>query len=186
MPTYVVTIEPKDKSPSLIGVYQHIEDAMYRLAEIPSQEELPEFGQTTVIKVYEWDEQFELVTREWIKLRVLGNPGQSDCLPIEESYTWRIEEKRIWTTVIQLMELEMIPIDIFDANGRRIDRQIRAFNTETGEVLSTILDTNGVSTLDRMKECLATRIETYPKPLTMVRINYEDCKNRRYWDMDGR
>lgn len=95
-------------------------------------------------------------------------------------------------TVIDVEVRGLLPCMIFDANGRMIRRQITRFDPETGEVESYVM-TNLSGKFEflhvlhpKRGECLKTRMETYPAPLTYRRATEEERAEINtpgyYWD----
>ncbi len=81
--------------------------------------------------------------------------------------------------------MNMIPMDVFDANGRLIKRNIIEFDTVSGAVTSWILTMDGKviqTPFGRM-----SRIERYPAPLKFRKgKDLPIGVKRKYWDHEGK
>lgn len=90
-----------------------------------------------------------------------------------------------WQTVHDLVNV--IPVNVFDANGMVIRRATTGFDAETGEVESIVKNRNGDFKLTDTGD-IATRREVYPAPLAWKRISAAQAQEEslRYWDLEGR
>jgi len=81
----------------------------------------------------------------------------------------------------------LLPMEFYDANGRVIKRKIKRCDTEAGWVESLVKMPNGCWKVDYPEGVVATRIETFPAPLTYKANVPQDelFKEDELWDLTG-
>jgi hypothetical protein len=94
----------------------------------------------------------------------------------------------MWIDAEEANRREMTPLIVLDANGMVVRRLITAFDPETGEVESFVLDRDGRPRAEGPDELLVRRLEVYPAPLQWQRITEAQVQTEtgRLWDRDGR
>jgi hypothetical protein len=80
----------------------------------------------------------------------------------------------MWVDMRDIVSL--LPLDVYDASGTRIDRKIKRFDCATGEVESCVLDSAGLLCYSWVEDCIATEIERFLAPLTWRSITVEEAK----------
>lgn len=94
-------------------------------------------------------------------------------------------------TAQSMCDQGLIPLDVYDANGMIINRKITAFDTDTGEVESFIVNPDGSFQFlvdDDNSSPVRKRLERYAAPLTWKQIDVESLPRRKteLWDLQGK
>jgi hypothetical protein len=97
-------------------------------------------------------------------------------------------EGAVWIDAEEAFYRGIAPLIVLDANGMVVRRLITAFDPETGDVESFVLDRDGRPLVEGPDEDRVRRLEVFPAPLRWQRVTAAQvqAETGRLWDRDGR